>query len=236
MSAGITRLAGRIALVCTLLVGAATAASAQMWAGGRGDTPRRGSIELSGGALWAGGYDLGSRAATLTRNPPTGSGPFELFSADTQLEARPGAQGKVAIYLSRALAIEAGAQYSRPLLSTRLTDDAEGAESITATGMLTRYVFDGTAVFHLLRFAFADGRGVPFVSGGGGYVRELHRGNELVETGTEIHGGGGVKWWFGKRVGLRAEAGFTSRDGGFDFREGRRTLPTASASIMFRLR
>ena len=67
---------------------------------------------------------------------------------------------------------------------------------------------------------------IPFVSGGGGYVRELHEGNELVETGNEIHATAGLKYWFGaRRFGLRVEAGVTSREKGFDKREGRRTLP-----------
>lgn len=232
--------AGRIPRVCcalALLAAAAPSASAQVWMSGGGPGPRRGSLEVSGGALWTGGFDLGRRDATLTRNPPTGSTPFQLFSSRTRLEPKPGAQARLGVYVTRALSLEGGLQYSRPMLSTRLSEDAEGADAITATSPLTRYVFDGSAVFHLHRFAFAGGRGVPFVSGGGGYVRELHRANELLETGTEIHGGAGLKVWFGsgkRRIGLRAEAGMTSRTGGFDFKDGRRTLPTAGASMLFR--
>lgn len=230
------RTAARVACVAALLVAPGREASAQVWMSGGGPGPRRGSWELSGGALWAGGYDLGREDALLTRNPPTGSTPFHWFSSRTRLEPRAGAQARVAVYVTRALALEGGVQYSRPQLSIRLSDDAEGADPATATSPLTRYVVDGSAVFHLLRFSFANGRGVPFVSGGAGYVRELHRDNELLETGTEIHGGGGVKIWFGggnRRIGLRAEAGMTSRSGGFDFRDGRRTLPTAGASMLF---
>lgn len=221
--------------LAALVLTVAGDASAQGWMSGGGPGPRRGSVEVSGGALWAAGYDLGRQGATLTRNPPTGSSPFQLFSSRTELQAKPGAQARIAVYLTRAIALEGGLQYSRPVLSTRLSDDAEGADSITATGPLTRYVFDGSAVLHLLRFAFAEGRGVPFVSGGAGYLRELHRGNELLETGTEIHGSAGVKIWFGagkRRIGLRAEGGMTSRSGGFDFKDGRRTLPTAGASML----
>ncbi len=226
----------RACCVLALLTAASPNAFAQVWVSGGGPGPRRGSLELSGGALWTGGYDLGRRDATLTRNPPTGSTPFQLFSSRTRLEPKPGAQARLGVYITRALSLEGGFQYSRPMLSTRLSDDAEGADSITATSPLSRYVFDGSAVFHLHRMAFAGGRAVPFVSGGGGYVRELHRSNELLETGTEIHGGAGVKVWFGGRrgrIGLRAEGGLTSRSGGFDFNDGRRTLPTAGASMLF---
>lgn len=225
----------KVLFVVACLLATVAPASAQVWKSG-GERPRRGSWELSGGALWAQGHDVADARATLTRNPPTGSGPFELFDTHTRVATRTGAQARIGVYLSRAISLEAGGQYSRPLLTTRAADDAEGAEDTTASIGLTRYVFDGALVLHLLRYSFAEGRGVPFVSGGAGYVRELPAGNELVETGTQIHAGGGVKYWFGsgrRRMGLRVEAGISSREGGFDFGDGRRTLPTAGASMMF---
>ncbi len=83
---------------------------------------------------------------------------------------------------------------------------------------------------------FHDGLGVPFVAGGAGYIRDLHEGSELVETGTEYHALAGLKWWFSdrpRRLGVRGEAGLSIRDGGFDFREGRRTVPIASLSLAY---
>jgi hypothetical protein len=89
-------------------------------------------------------------------------------------------------------------------------------------------------LFHFTKASFAGGRGVPFVSAGGGYIRELHEGNELVETGNEFHATAGVKYWFGtgrRRLGLRAEAGFSSRQKGLDDDEARRTLPLVLGGI-----
>lgn len=227
-------------LRCVVLAGALVSlcpgiARAQVWIGGS-DSPRPGSLEFSGGAVLSEGLDLGDRTATLTRNPGTGSGPFELFTSSSRLDAAPAVQGRLAVYLARSVAVEGGAQYSRPKLRTRLTNDAEAAESITASSALTRYIFDGSLVVHLLPLSFAGGRGVPFVLGGGGYIRELHEGNELVETGQEIHAGAGLKYWFGtgrRRAGLRGEAGVSLREGGFDFSDERRTTPTASVSFVY---
>ena len=42
--------------------------------------PHAGSWEISGGFLWQGGFDLGDRDAELTRNPATGTGPYDLFT------------------------------------------------------------------------------------------------------------------------------------------------------------
>jgi hypothetical protein len=211
----------------------ASPASAQVYIGG-GSAPRAGSVEFSGGVSWTAGFDLGTANADLTRNPTTGSGPVTLFTADTQLRPSPGLQGRLGVYLTRGVSIEGGVAYSRPVLETLLSGDAEGATAAAVSETLTRYVFDGALVAHL--GSFASGRGVPFVTGGVGYIRELHEGNELAETGTSFHGGGGVKYWFNAirpRLGLRVEAGVAFREGGFDFEDGRRTLPTVAASLIY---
>ena len=70
---------------------------------------------------------------------------------------------------------------------------------------------------------------MPFLWGAG-YLRELHEDDAFVEEGLEYHAGGGIKWWFGqgrRRVGVRGEAGISIRDGGFDFEDGQRIVPTA---------
>lgn len=222
-----------VAAALWLLVSAATA-SAQVWIGAGRPAPRRGSIEFTGGILWSRGFDLGDTPAVLTRNPTTGSSPFIWFNSDTRLEPAPGALARLGVYLSPRVSIEGGVQYSRPKLSTRVSGDAESAVSATISESLSRYVFDGAVVVHLP--SFGGGRGVPFVTGGAGRIRELHDGNELVETGTLYHAGAGVKVWFGasrRRFGLRGDVGFAIRDGGFDFDEGRRTVPTAGASLIY---
>jgi hypothetical protein len=200
------------------------------------DAPRRGSLELSAGALFAPGYDIGSQAAELTRNGDATLGPFDLFSSETSMDAAAGFQGRLGFYLSRRVAIEGGVRYSRPTAATRLTDDSESAEDTTATEQLSQYAFDGALVYHLTNLAFGGDRAIPFVSAGASYLRELHEGDELIETGDAINATGGVKFWFGSggsRFGLRVEAGISSRSGGFDLEDGRRTVPIFGGSLVY---
>jgi hypothetical protein len=89
-------------------------------------------------------------------------------------------------------------------------------------------------VVHVRQAAFASGRGVPFLTAGAGHLRELHEGNELVETGTVYQGGGGIKYWFGagaRRLGLRAEVGLMSREGGAAGATERRLVPMVSGGL-----
>ena len=219
-----------------LFVCSVTPAAAQVWIGSAGSRPTAGSVEVGGGVVYAQGYDLGSSTASLTGNPTVGAGPFDLFDASARIDSTPGVQAKLGVYLSRSVSIEGGVQYSRPVLGISLTGDAEGADAVTATETITRYVFDGALVIHLLPMSFAGGRGVPFVTGGGGYVRELHEGNELAETGRQYYAGAGVKLWFGerrRRVGIRGEAGVALREDGSDFSDGRRTVTTVGASLLY---
>lgn len=209
-------------------------AAAQVWIGS--DAPHRGSVEISGGVVSFGGFDLGTRDAEETRNINTGAGPFALFASDSRVDAAPGAQIRVGVYLSRAISLEAGVQYGRPVFSSRLSSDAEAAPDITADETMTRYLVDGSLLLHLTRLSFAGGRGVPFLAGGGGYLRELHDLNEYVETGREYHATAGLNLWFGQgasRFGLRADVGASIRSGGMDFRSGRRTVPTAGLSLAY---
>ena len=227
------RLIALVLLTGTLALWSSEAA-AQVWAGAPG--PRAGSVEVSGGAAFVGKVALGGRDAEESRNVNTGPGPFALFASESTLGAGPAALLRLGVYLSRSVSVEAGVQYGRPRLSTRLSGDAEQAPTVTADETLTRYWIDGSLLLHLTGLSFAGGRGVPFVSAGGGYLRELHEQTQLIETGREYHAGGGVKFWMGTgaRLGIRVDAGASMRSGGVDFRTGRRTAPMAAGSVMYR--
>jgi hypothetical protein len=229
-------IARAVLFALALILAGSAPAAAQVWATGGGDAPRRGSWEAGGGVLWTGGYSLDSQNADLTANDGNGAPPFTLFTTDVRVRPMYGVQARGAFYFSSSLALEGGVQYSRPILEARLSNDAEQAEDITAEEKMSRYVFDGSLVYHLRSLSFAGGRGLPFVLGGAGYLRELHEGHELVETGVEYHAAAGLKLWFSssrRGLGIRGEAGVSVRDGGFDFDQKRRALPTAGASIIY---
>ncbi len=217
-------------LLSVLVLLGATDAAAQVWVGRSG--PRAGAFEISGGGTWSAGEDLGERAATLTPNPGTGSTSFDLFQTEQKLKSVFGGQALVGYYITRAFAIEGGIQYSRPTLSVSISDDFEAAPSLTATTAITQYLFTGSAVYHF----GTSPRVVPFIAVGAGHLRDVHNGNELIETGIEYHGYAGVKWWTGNgrgRIGVRAEGGVSMRTGVFDFDEDRRMVPTAAVSLAY---
>lgn len=220
----------RIILAAAVLAAAVVPAEAQFV---RREPPRRGSVDLSGGALWTAGSDEPNPTATLTRNPSTGSGPFDLFKSDTTLGSAIGLRATIGFYLSPSVSLEGGVEISRPELRVRLSDDFEDAPDTTATETLTSYVFGGSLVYHFRK----PGRAfTPFVLAGAGHVRDLHEGSDLVDTGVEYHGGVGAKWWLGtgrQKLGLRADGAVSIRNGGFGTDDERRLVPTAALSLAY---
>ena len=196
------------------------------------EAPRKGSVEVSGGGGYQGGKDLADHTATLTRNPTTGPSPFELFQSDASLGRAFGVQARVGYYLSSAISIEGGVQVARPKLEVRLSGDFESAPDTVATETINSYLFTGSLLYHFrARKALK-----PFVVAGAGQVRDLHAGEELVETGLEYHAGGGLKSWFGRgrrKLGVRADLLVSIRDGGVGAEDGRRMVPTAGVSLAY---
>jgi hypothetical protein len=224
----------RWAILASCVLAGVGQAEAQVYIRG-GNAPAKGSVEVGGGIMWSPGFETGSMTAELTRSGQQAE-PFVLFTSDGEVNGFPGVHARIGFFVSHAVSVEGGFRLAKPELSYLLTADAESAPDETATETLSHYVFDGSVLFHFTQATFGGGRGVPFVSGGAGYVRELHEENELVETGNEIHVTGGIKYWFGagkSRLGLRVEAGISSREKGFDKTEGRRTLPLLLAGVTY---
>jgi opacity protein-like surface antigen len=191
-----------------------------------------GRIEVSGGGSWTGGFDLGEHTAELTSNTGTTGGQTTFFETDAQLKAAPGLQGRIGFFVTSAFALEAGVRFATPQLEIRTHNDFENAPDTTATETISQWVFEGTALYY---FGRDSQRARPFVSGGAGYLRELHEGDVSIETGTEYHAGAGVRWAIGSGgFGVRAEGGVSIRDGGVDFEDGRRAVPFVAGSLTWR--
>jgi len=73
------------------------------------------------------------------------------------------------------------------------------------------------------------------VFGGAAYLRQLDAGAADVQNGTELHAGGGIKYWFGhgrRRSGLRVDARVSSRNRSASLDPTKRaTLPVVSAGF-----
>lgn len=196
------------------------------------------SFEIAVGGAWLGGYPLGAAAATLTSNELTQGGRFTLFRTQTDLRPAGAFDAKLGWRLTPVLSIEAGFVVARPRVATAVSDDAEGASATKSEEQLSQYVIDAGLIVHLVALSFAGRRAQPFISGGGGHLRQLHAGGTLLETGQVYHVGGGVKYAFllrpehvFKGLGVRADGRAYLRGGGLDLEGGRRWFSAAGLGL-----
>lgn len=199
--------------------------------------PLPGRFEIAAGGLWIGRTPVGTADATLT---DAAGGRFRLFATESQLDAGPALEGRVGIRLSRRLEAEGSVSYAVSHLSTRIGFDFEGAPDVTATASVKEITIEAGLVAHLDQWRLSA-KIVPFVSGGAGYLRQLHEGQTLVETGRTYHIGGGINSVLRlrgnarlKAIGLRTDARAIVRTGGVAFDEGAHAVPAFGASLFFR--
>jgi hypothetical protein len=221
----------RLIVACALVAWCAAApVSAQVLR--TADTPRRGSVEVGGGLSWAGGFGVDSLPANLTANAGNQAPPVVWFNTDTRVGGVSGLQARVGLFVTSSVALEARVTYDRPVVSVRVFDDFEGAAGLTAAQTMSRYGFDGSMV--LYPRGSGARRAAPFLLAGAGYLRELHEGNELMETGRTYHAGAGLRYWLTqgrRRLALRGEALMVVRDGAYGGGDRRRAHPSLGATL-----
>ena len=200
--------------------------------------PIAGRIEVAAGVLAIGAVSFGSRDATLTA--PDGSR-FRLFSTSSDLASAAGLEVRVGGRVTRAIEAEVTSSFAVPRLNTAVTNDVEAAASTTASEPITQITIEGGALVYL---PWRLGRrSAPFVIAGGGYLRELHEGQALAQTGRIYHVGGGIKMplvsrasprgWL-KQMGVRIDARAVIRTAGVTLDAGAHTAPAVAASAFVR--
>lgn len=207
----------------------ARAQSADGWLPGR--------FELAAGPLWIGQTSFGASDATETA---ADGGRFRLFSTSTELQSAPGIEARVGVRVTRALQAEALTSYSVPVLTTKVGQDAENGAPVSATEPINRLTIQGALVVHLT--AWHSGRGgIPFVTAGAGYFRQLHEAQTLVDTGETYHLGGGVKYlWLSrgaarfKGLGVRADVRAVVYTKGIALDDRAHVSPALAASMFVR--
>jgi len=222
-------------LGCLIVLVLARTASAQST---EPPTLRAHRATVTGGVTWSGSYPVGTRDAIL-RSSAVGASPppFTLFSAASTVESIAGLEGRVGFAVTSRLALEFGGAFAKPRVSTAISADPEVAAQVLEGEELQQYVFDTGAVWQL-PFRFGP-RARPFVSGGFGYLRQLHQGRTLVESGQLYYAGGGVRYWIrggngtARSLGVRAEARAMWKKDGIDFDNRTRTFPTVAAFVFF---
>jgi hypothetical protein len=177
-------------------------------------------------------------AADATETAANGTR-FRLFSSDSSLAGAFGLEGRVGVRLTTALQLEGSASHATPTLRTRIRSDAEGIPDLTLAETVTQWTIEAALVAHLARLRFGT-RSVPFLSAGVGYLRQLHEGGSLVETGRTYQGGGGVNLLLQgsgdrrlKSAGLRLGARAVVRTGGASI-DSAHVAPLVDVSMFLR--
>jgi hypothetical protein len=214
------------------VLGAATTASAQTREPGRS-----GRFEVGVGVRWTGGSSLAPVSAAETT---PGGTPFSLFTSRTSSESSAGVEGRLSARVTRWLHLEAAASYGRPDLTTKVTNDSEGAPSTSITESLVQLKIEGGVLVPLRRPRIGV-RVEPFLTAGGGYLRELHEGQTIVATGQSYYAGGGLNYALkvrpGRRfdtIGLRLDARAAIRHGGISLDGVTHVAPLFGTSLFVR--
>ena len=212
-----------------------TASAGAVYAQAGVDRPVR-RIEADAGAGILGGGGLGSADANLRRSDPVRQA-FRLFATSSDVGRAPLWLVRLAFPLSRRFAIEGALTKATPDVRVSATSDFEGAPSITTTETVDQYFIDASVLIMLDELRIGT-RAVPFAAAGGGYLRQLHEGQRLVEQGEVYHAGGGIKYWLLTRnagtvrsAGLRADATAYFLRGGISFDDRPRSHVAISGSV-----
>jgi hypothetical protein len=200
-------------------------------------------LEVTVSGAWWDGYDLGERRAAITGpQTPTGS-PVTLFDTRDAIRAGPGAELRLGWRVLRGVYAEATGGLGANTIEARVDGDIEDAPAITVTSTLTQITIEGGALVEVASRRLPAGRLVPFVTGGAGYLRQVHEARVLIETGQTFYLGAGVKWHSDaerprglvQRLVGRADVRVVSRTEGVDVADERRHYITVSGGVGVRL-
>jgi hypothetical protein len=191
-------------------------------------------FELAAGIGYFGGAPLGD--ADANQRSGTSNDPYRLFATSSTLTETRVVDLRAGFDLTRRFGLEAHALFGHPELHTEISGDAEGAPTITAVERLDHYLIDGGVVVRLDEFRVKGLR--PFVTAGGGLLRQLHEGLTVIESGQVFYVGGGARYWMFVRArgvpragGLRADVRLNVLTGGIEIDDRRRRHLSISGSF-----
>lgn len=212
-----------VRILCAALLGAAV--SAPVWAqSSSGDPSTTGRFEVGAAAGWWGGYDLGT--ASTAR-----------FDANAAIEGGPAVTGRFGWRVWRTVTLEAGATLTRASLRSTVRSAADPSLNGSLDTTFHQFAAELGVRTPIRRAALRSGRLVPFVTGGGGYLRQTYEDGVLLEQGALIYGGGGLRYGsatarpdrFFKHVGLRVDLRGVVRARGIDVDDKSRLFFVAMA-------
>lgn len=194
---------------------------------------RQHRVTINAGAIVFGGYDIGMSSAKLRGN---GTGltpaPFTLLTAGSSFSRATAPELRVGFSVTHRFTIEIGATRGHQKIGVALSGDAEAPAQVIPGEAIEQYLFDANVQWQL---PISLGRRLaPFVTAGGGHLRQLHEDRTFAETGQVYYAGGGARYWLrgghGRAwpAGLRGEIHMNARRRGIDFEDKMRVFPTVS--------
>ena len=200
------------------------------------DDPRAsGRFEMAIGPEWLGRTSFNSIGAG---EPTPSGGQFVLFSSSQQLGSAAGVEGRIGFHMTAALELDAVASYASPALVARVSGDVEASGAAAPAIAVRQFTIGGAMIAHLRRLRIGT-RTVPFVEGGGAYLRELYETGSLAVSGQQYHFGGGVSYRivsrpsrFPRTIGVRGDVRAVVRTSGVAT-DGRTHVSPAAAGALF---
>jgi hypothetical protein len=194
-----------------------------------------GRFEVAVGARWTGGAAFDSRDAVESTSD---GGRYVLFTSSSELGASTAPEVRVGVRLTPVLNVEAAFYFDKADLETRLASDVENIPDFTARESVSQAVFEAGLTAQLPRWTL--GSATPFISGGAGFIRELHENDYIAESGAVYYVGGGLtavlRQTTGliKALGVRGDVRATVRSGGVAFDDAATVAPALGISFFTR--
>ena len=178
-----------------------------------------------------GGVGLGRVDAVQTASAGP---PVTLFTTSSELGGGAGWQVFVGRRVADRLHAEAGLSWQRVPLTTLVMADAERGAPTRASERIMHIQLEGGIRWSPARLMFTR-RTSAFGVAGGGYLRQLHAGRTLIESGRSFYAGGGVlrSMWTGtdgKRIQARLEGRMVVVSGGVAFDRSPRATPAVAVA------
>jgi hypothetical protein len=192
-------------------------------------------FEIGGGARWLGSTSAGGVDAVESGN---GTAPVTLFKSESSLKGKVGVELRAGVKVTGPLRVETSFAYHLAELAVSASADRESAAPVTASETLRHFQFEGGVLFQPDRWRANRTR--FFASGGGGYLRDLHQQQTLVETGWTSYVGGGLLQPLTERpprltmIGFRLEARLVTLARAAALDDRMHGAPAAAASLFVR--
>jgi hypothetical protein len=221
-------------IAALVLTGAAMFRSSAAFAQSADPPPSR--VEIGIGGLWIGRQPLGQRNLTETAAAGTAQ---TVFSLSSELAGGAGFAGRAGVRVTRSFVVEAEGSYIKPQLRIALSGDTEGAAPVTAIETIQQFTIGGGVLWYVP--VSRTPHVAPFVTAGGGYLRQLHEQATLADAGRFYQVGGGISVLLvtgrhlqTKGIGARLDARAVIRSKGVAFDGGSKTSPAAGLSAFVR--